>query len=93
MAGTCREDYVVLSSPQPGRKKGHMYITECVFTCITRGDGGGLEIKLYAMVRFTHTKYNSLVHAGPNREWGFYHHILLKEFLKITSVLSEAIMQ
>ena len=39
------------------------------------------------------TKYNSLVHAGPNREWGLYHHNLLKEFLKITLVLSEAFMQ
>ena len=34
------------------------------------------------------TKHNSLVYLDPNRENGFYHHILLSELLTITSTLS-----
>ena len=37
------------------------------------------------------TKYDTLVYAGANREWGFFHHILLDEFIRITSALSEAL--
>ena len=39
------------------------------------------------------TKYNVLVHAAGQRQWRFYHHMTLGEFLEITSVLSSALMQ
>ena len=38
-------------------------------------------------------KNNVLVHAGRNREWGFFHHLSLYEFLETTSVLSSALTQ
>ena len=39
------------------------------------------------------TKHNVLVHAAGQRQWGFYHHMTLGEFLEIMSVLSSAFMQ
>lgn len=38
-------------------------------------------------------KYNNLVYYGPNRQEGFYHQILLHEFITITSTLSQAFGQ
>ena len=39
------------------------------------------------------TKYNCFVYHGSIRQYGFFHHILMSEFLSITSVLSQAFAQ
>lgn len=39
------------------------------------------------------TKNNPLVFSAGQREWGFYHHIMLDEFLKIAEALSSAFRQ
>ena len=39
------------------------------------------------------TKHNTLVFRGPTRQIGFYHKIMMNEFLEITSVLSQAFRQ
>ena len=99
VAGTWGVDHVVLSSPQPGRKKGFYIACILLNVCLHVLPGATAAISKSNFIQWLDTviqgltKYDSLVYARPNREWGFYHRILMKEFLSIISVLSAAFQQ
>ena len=84
VAGKWGNPPVMLTSPQQGRKDfiSHVY---CNIIMLVAGATPAqskanlaqwLDVTIQGM-----TKYDTLVYAGANREWGFFHHILLDEFI------------
>ena len=92
---------MVLSSQAPRqvrRKKGFYsgFYVVCILMCVYALPGATPAQSKLNLTRWLDsvihslTKHNSFVYRGAMREAGFYHQILFSEFLKITSILSQA---
>ena len=96
VAGVWGEQRVALTSPQPGRRKK---ILDLCNVCLHVLSGATPAVSKQNFLQWLDstiqglTKHNTLVYAGGQREWGFYHHMILGEFLDITSILGLAFQQ
>ena len=66
----------------------------CLCLCVARGASSKMNFMnwLESVIQGL-TKYNCIVYHGSVRQHGFYHHMLMSDFLTITSVLSQAFAQ